>query len=85
LWIVGVGQAFARGGSWPLAAGALLLGMLVIFVGINQSSLLVGPLHWVVKVVHLLLGILAVGTGQFAVARWRNGGEMRKEQPSSAT
>lgn len=27
LWIVGIGQAFSRGGSWPLAGGALLLGL----------------------------------------------------------
>src|SRR5690242_19443768 len=25
LWIVGIGQAFSRGGSWPVAGGAFLL------------------------------------------------------------
>ena len=84
LWIVGIGQAFSRGGSWPLAGGALLLGLLVIVVGMTQSSLLVGPLHWVIKVVHLLLGILAVGVGQSAVARGRNSSAMPEEQPSRA-
>jgi hypothetical protein len=84
LWIVGIGQAFSRGGSWPLAIGALLLGLLVIVVGMRQSSLLVGPFHWVIQVVHLLLGILAVGSGQIAAARWRNSSTMREEQPSSA-
>ncbi len=67
LWIVGIGQALSSGGSWPLAGGALLLGLLVIVVGMTQSSLLVGPFHWVIQVVHLLLGILAVGVGQIAV------------------
>src|SRR5262245_41870262 len=61
LWIVGVGQAFSSGGSRPLAGGALLLGLLVIVVGMRQSSILVGQFHWVIQVVHLLLGILAVG------------------------
>ena len=84
LWIVGIGQAFSRGGSWPLAGGALLLGLLVIVVGIRQSSLLVGPFHWVIQVVHLLLGILAVGVGQIAAARWRNSSTIREEQPSRA-
>src|SRR4051812_25096494 len=42
LWIIGIGQAFVRGGSWPLAAVALVAGVLVIAVGIRQSSLLVG-------------------------------------------
>lgn len=74
LWITGVGQALAPGGSWPLAAVALVLGLLVVFVGIRQSSLLVGPLHWVIQVVHLLLGMLAVGVGQAAAARYRRRG-----------
>jgi hypothetical protein len=84
LWIVGIGQAFSRGGSWPLAGGALLLGLLVIVVGMRQSSLLVGPFHWVIQVVHLLLGMLAVGVGQIAAARWRNSSTIREEQPSRA-
>ena len=84
LWIVGIGQAFSSGGSWPLAGGALLLGLLVIIVGMTQSSLLVGPFHWVIQVVHLLLGILAVGIGQIAAARWRNSSALRQEQPSRA-
>ena len=84
LWIVGIGQAFSSGGSWPLAGGALLLGLLVIVVGMTQSSLLVGPFHWVIQVVHLLLGILAVGIGQIAAARWRNSSALRQEQPSRA-
>jgi hypothetical protein len=84
LWIVGIGQAFSSGGSWPLATGALLLGLLVIVVGMTQSSLLVGPFHWVIQVLHLLLGILAVGIGQIAAARWRNRSALREEQPSRA-
>ena len=84
LWIVGIGQAFSSGGSWSLAGGALLLGLLVIVVGMRQSSLLVGPFHWVIQVVHLLLGILAVGMGQIAAARWRNSSALRQEQPSRA-
>ena len=84
LWIIGIGQAFSNGGSWPLAGGALLLGLLVIVVGMTQSSLMVGSFHWVIKVVHLLLGILAVGMGQIAAARWRSSSAIRKEQPSRA-
>src|SRR6266498_2711759 len=54
LWIVGITQAFSSGGSWPLALGALLL------------------------------GLLAVGIGQIAAARWRNSSALREEQPSRA-
>jgi hypothetical protein len=71
LWIIGVGQAFSKNGSWMLAIGALALGALVIVLGLRQSALLVGPLHWVIQVIHLLLGVLAVGIGQISVVRYR--------------
>jgi hypothetical protein len=68
LWVIGVVQA-AAGGSWPMAAGALLLGALVAALGMTQASLLLGPLHWVIQAVHLLLGAAAIGFGQAMVAR----------------
>jgi len=71
LWAIGIGQAFARGGSWALAIIALAVGLLVIGVGLNQTSLLVGSFHWVIQVVHLLLGILAAGIGQIIATRSR--------------
>ncbi len=71
LWILGVGQAFSRNGSWMLAIGALALGALAIAFGLRQSALLVGPFHWVIQVIHLLLGVLAVGMGQICAARYR--------------
>ena len=71
LWIIGLGQAFSKNGSWMLAIGALALGALLIVFGLRQSALLVGPLHWVIQVIHLLLGVLAVGIGQISVARYR--------------
>ena len=69
LWVVGVAQAFAPGGSWIVAACALILGALMIAVGMMQSSLLIGSFHWMVKVIHLLLGILTIGIGHMAAAR----------------
>ena len=71
LWIVGVGQAFSKNGNWVLAIGALALGVLVIVFGLRQSGLLVGPFHWVIRVIHLLLGVLAVGVGQASVGRYK--------------
>ena len=71
LWIVGVGQAFSKSGSWALALGALALGAIVIMLGLRQSSLLVGPFHWVIQVLHLLLGVFAVGVGQISAGRYR--------------
>jgi hypothetical protein len=71
LWIIGVGQAFSKNGSWMLAIGALALGALVVVFGLRQSGLLVGPFHWVIQVIHLLLGVMAVGFGQICAARYR--------------
>lgn len=84
LWTVGIGQAFTSGRSWPLAGGALLLGLLVLVVGMAQTALLVGPFHWVIQVAHLLLGMLAVGVGQLAAARWRKSSALREAQPHGA-
>jgi uncharacterized membrane protein len=38
-------------------AGAAVLGLLVPIVGLTQRELLPGSAHWVIQVVHLLLGI----------------------------
>jgi hypothetical protein len=84
LWVIGVGQALARGGSWPFAVGALVFGALVLIVGIRQTSLMPGSLHWVIRVVHLLLGVLAMGMGQAGAARYQKGAAVREEALSSA-
>jgi len=73
LWVIGIGQAFAEGGSWILAIGALVVGALIVVIGINQTSLMVGELHWVIRVIHLLLGLLTIGLGHMGAARYRRG------------
>lgn len=71
LWVIGVAQALARGGSWGLAAGAIVLGALTAWLGMVQASLLVGESHWIIQVIHLLLGIATIGLGHMAAARQR--------------
>jgi hypothetical protein len=73
LWVIGIGQAFASGGSWVIAACALILGALVLVLGMIQSSLMVGDLHWIIQITHLLLGVAAIGIGHMAAARYRKG------------
>ncbi len=71
-------------GRWRAARS--LLACLLIVVGMTQSSLLIGPFHWVIQVVHLLLGVLAgksVGNGSLQHG-WRNSSAIREEQPSRA-
>lgn len=71
LWVVAIGQCFSKAGSGIIAAGALLVGALTIVIGLYQASLMVGPLHWVIEVIHLVLGILTIGLGHIAAARYR--------------
>src|SRR5262245_17079451 len=71
LWVIGIGQAFSKGGSWLIAAFALVVGAAMIILGMNQSALMVGPLHWVIQIVHLVLGLLVIGLGHMGAARYR--------------
>jgi hypothetical protein len=73
LWVIGIGQAFSRVGSWLLAACALVVGAAMIIIGLNQSALMLGPFHWVVQILHLLLGLLVIGIGHIGAARYRKG------------
>lgn len=52
--------ALRRGASRGLAAGALVWGLATLALGPTQAGLLMGSLHWVVQVAHLLLGLGAI-------------------------
>ena len=55
----------ARAGVEPrLVAVAAVWGLLVLIVGLTQTSLLTGSLHWLVQVIHLLLGIGLIGLAE---------------------
>jgi hypothetical protein len=71
LWVIGLGQLFAKGGSWTLAALALGVGAAMIIIGWTQSTLMPGAFHWVIQLVHLLLGLLVIGVGHIGAGRYR--------------
>ncbi len=69
-------------GLWALAAlgarasaplGIVVLaaawGLVVIFFGLTQASLVTGSWHWTIEVLHLLVGISAVGQAEALAAR----------------
>ena len=60
LWGAGLLVGTREGGSPGLMISAFVLGLIVIFFGLNQQTFLVGSLHWIIQVVHMLLGISAV-------------------------
>lgn len=59
LWVV-AGISIARRQNSGLAVLVFVLGVLIAWLGMAQRGLLVGDLHWVVRVVHLLVGIAAM-------------------------
>lgn len=55
----------ARSGAPPgFVALAFFWGLLVPVLGIEQGTLLVGSGHWVVRVLHLLVGLAAIGMAE---------------------
>ena len=71
LWIIGVAQALLPSGSWAVAALTIMVGGLMIALGLTQTSLMSGDFHWVVRIIHLLVGLLTIGMGHMAAARAR--------------
>ena len=53
----------------PLAALAAVWGLVVPVVGLNQTRLLVGSAHWLIEVLHLLVGLGAIGLAENLAAR----------------
>lgn len=73
LWTLAFLAARA-GASQGLAAAAFLLGLVLPVLGMTQEGMLAGSAHWVVQVVHLALGIAAIGTGEMLGAQARHAG-----------
>ena len=71
LWTISIAQAVSTGGSRSLAAIAIVLGALTIYVGMNQAAMIIGEHHGFVQIGHLILGILCIGLSHMAAARQR--------------
>lgn len=55
----------ARAGVSPgFVVGALVWGALTIVLGLTQESLVPGALHWTIQVLHLLVGLGAIGLAE---------------------
>lgn len=65
LWVLVLLGLAARGDvPLGLVVLALVWGAVVPVLGLNQTRLLPGDFHWVVKVLHLLVGLIAIGLGE---------------------
>ena len=63
LLALGVLAAFARVNP-ALVSLAIVWAVVVLILGLTQMRLLPGPAHWVIQVVHLLLGLGAIGQAE---------------------
>lgn len=66
-WVI-AGIAIAQKKPAGLAVFAFLWGVVVFGVGMAQRGILVGDLHWIIRVVHLVIGIAAMPIAEKLVA-----------------
>jgi hypothetical protein len=63
LWLTSIIAAIARAPIGLVIVG-LIWGLIVVGLGIEQMTLLVGSSHWIVQVLHLLAGMVAIGLNE---------------------
>ena len=68
LWVL-AGIAWWGGARITIVAFAVGWGALTWVVGVMQWRLLPGSFHWIVRVVHLLLGVVCIAVGIRLAAR----------------
>ena len=73
LWATGIALVI-RGGSPVLAAALIIYGIIVLYVGLNQEQWLPGTSHWIIQVLHLLLGLGTMALTEITRRRIRVGG-----------
>lgn len=66
LWALAL-LALGGGGSRPLAILAVAWGLAMPILGLAHAGLVPGSAHWMIEVLHLLVGLAAVGIAQSLV------------------
>jgi hypothetical protein len=76
--LVLAGIALRQGAPAGMAVAVVVVAIAVLWLGITQTSLMPGSNHWVIQVVHLLLGLFAVAMCEVV------GGQVRRMRLASA-
>ena len=74
LWVM-AGIAAYRGVSRGLIALVIVWSLIMPALGVAQSGLLLGPLHFVIQIVHLVIGMAAVGLSEAMARRMEPGAQ----------
>jgi len=78
LWLLAA-VASQAGVPIGMTAGAALIGLITLILGLVQDSLLPGNAHWVIQVLHLLVGLAAIASGEMI------GGRLRRRRLTTST
>jgi hypothetical protein len=62
LWVLAI--LAWRAAPPGLVIGAVVWGLIVVWLGLNQQTLVPGDLHWLIRVLHLLVGLAAIGLAE---------------------
>lgn len=62
LWVLAV-LAWRTGVSLGFVVLAIVWGVITLALGMTQTQLLPGAFHWVIEVLHLVVGLAAMGLG----------------------
>ncbi|GHO52604.1 hypothetical protein [Ktedonobacter robiniae] len=71
LWIIAGTLATTKPGNAGIAIGAAIYGLIVIALGLTQDNILIGSAHDIIRTIHLLLGLGAIGFGEMLYARYK--------------
>lgn len=63
LWAIAA-AALTRGVLRPVAIAAIVWGLIVVALGLTQQQLLPGDFHWIIQILHLLVGFGAIGISE---------------------
>lgn len=63
LWVLAI-LAWRSGVQFGFVALAIVWGLIVLVLGVMQTGLLPGAAHWVIQIIHLLVGLGAMGLGE---------------------
>jgi hypothetical protein len=80
LWTLAVLGARARVGG-GLVVMALVWGVVTVLFGMTQAKLLPGAHHWLIRVLHLLVGLAAMGQGEVLGGRIKRSGVRQASGP----
>lgn len=72
LWLLAAAYAMTGRASMGIVIGAVVVGLLQAILGVTQESLLVNSAHWIIQVLHLLLGIGVIGSGERITMMMKN-------------